>query len=84
MVSNGARPGWLAANEMWSAGCQSCVSTTLAKRGAMRLMTGTMASPSATAKPPPGMKPYWASMMINAVASSSLFMVSTIKKALSS
>src|SRR5450432_1382831 len=62
MVSNRAEPGWLEANELWPAGCQSCVSTTWSKRSVSRLMTGTTASPSPTASAPPGQKSFCTSM----------------------
>src|SRR5579883_2299189 len=62
MVWNGSAPGWLLANEEWPAGCQSCVSTTCAKRCASRLITGTTASPSATASAPPGQKSFCTSI----------------------
>src|SRR5579871_3110207 len=61
-VWNGSAPGWLLANEEWPAGCQSCVSNTCAKRCASRLMTGTTASPSATASAPPGQKSFCTSI----------------------
>ena len=52
--------------------CQSCVSTTLAKPLAMRLMMGTTCSPSLTARLPPGRKQFWTSITSRADASSGL------------
>ena len=43
-------------------GCQSWVRMTWSNFWARVLMTGTTASPSATAKGPPGMKSFWTSM----------------------
>src|SRR6202042_260018 len=57
-VSNGLLPGCEEAKEIWPVGCQSWVSTTLAKRSPRRLTSGTIASPSATASAPPGMKSF--------------------------
>src|SRR6185437_5293867 len=61
MVSNGCLPGWLEANDTWSAGCQSWVSTTFGKRAASRSIGAMTASPSATARLPPGRKSFWRS-----------------------
>jgi hypothetical protein len=60
-VWNGAAPGWLAAKELWLAGCQSWVSTTVVNLRAMRLITEMTASPSGTAKAPPEQKSFWTS-----------------------
>ena len=71
MISPGRRPTWLAAKEPCSAGCQSWVATTSSKAGWRRLATGTTASPSATARAPPGMKSFWRSTRISARIGSS-------------
>src|SRR5574337_1072914 len=49
-------PGWVEAKEAWPGGCQSWVTATCRKRLASALTSGTIASPSATASAPPGMK----------------------------
>ena len=56
IVSYGLRPGCALANERWPGGCQSWVANAWSKRASSRLITGTTASPSATASSPPGMK----------------------------
>src|ERR1700740_3552527 len=61
MTSKGFVPGCDEANEAWPGGCQSCVSTTLSKRAASRLIIGTTSSPLGTASAPPGMKSFWTS-----------------------
>src|SRR6266480_3161051 len=58
IVSNGAWPGWLDANERCPATCQSCVRATWAKRGASAFTTCTTASPPGTASAPPGRKSF--------------------------
>ena len=50
---------------MWSAVCQSCVITTCLNCLAMRLMSGTMTSPSFTASEPPGVKQFCTSTTTN-------------------
>lgn len=54
--ANGRLPGWLAAKEMWSGGCQSRVATRVARAGRARraLMVGTMSRPPGTAR-----EPFW-------------------------
>lgn len=51
--TNGSAPAWFAANETWSAGCQSLVAILVAN-GSLRseLTTGAMARPSGTAREP--------------------------------
>src|SRR3989337_1281989 len=63
---NGRFPRWLEANEAWPAGCQSCVSTTTAKRSAISLTSGTISSPCATASAPPGRKSFCTSTTTSA------------------
>ena len=53
---------WVEAKEMCWWGCQSWVRMTWSNFLARVLMTGTMASPSGTARLPPGMKSFWTSM----------------------
>ena len=50
---------------MWSAVCQSCVITTCLNCFAMRLIRGTITSPSFTASEPPGVKQFCTSTTTN-------------------
>src|SRR6266446_8946928 len=63
MVSNAAEPGCDVAKELWPDGCQSWVSATWPKHSVRRLMTGTTASPSATASAPPAQKSFCTSII---------------------
>src|SRR5690349_14202179 len=74
MVSNGFLPGWALANDAWPLVCQSCVTTTLSKPAAMRLMTGTTSSPFVTGKVPPLTKQFCTSMTSSALAASGLIL----------
>src|SRR3546814_344843 len=65
VVSNGALPGCAIAKEVWSAGCQSCVTIRCANLPASRFITGTTASPSGTASAPPGQKSFCTSTTIS-------------------
>src|SRR5580704_1054032 len=58
MIPNGLAPGCADAKDACPRGCQSWVSTTLAKLSARRLTSGTIESPSSTASAPPGMKSF--------------------------
>src|SRR5262247_1840156 len=58
MLSNGFLPGWEEAKEMWPDVCQSWVRTTFWNALAILLMSGTISSPLATAKLPPGRKQF--------------------------
>jgi hypothetical protein len=54
-ASAGGGPGWLAANEMWDAGCQSLVASFRAKgRERSELMVGRIERPEGTAR-----EPFW-------------------------
>ena len=53
---------WFGANETWSPGCQSWVSTTLVKFAAIRLIAGTTFSPPGTASAPPVQKSFCTSI----------------------
>src|SRR6266850_7925015 len=69
MVSNGFFPGWLDANEMWPAVCQSCVITTFRNSAPSRLMIGMILSPSGTGRVPPGRKQFCTSVTTSTSAS---------------
>src|SRR5579875_3864495 len=64
--TNGCLPACDAANEMWPSGCQSCVRITCSNRAARVLIAGMIASPSATASGPPGMKSFCMSITSSA------------------
>ena len=66
------------AKEMWLGVCQSWVRMTWSKRAARALMPGRMASPSATAKAPPGRKSSCMSMTRSASVGRSCIGISVL------
>src|ERR1700682_6441806 len=83
MVSNAAEPGCDVAKELWPDGCQSWVSATWPKRSVRRLMTGTTASPSATASAPPAQKSFCTSITSSTSSSLSRIVILDLRHGLS-
>src|SRR5580658_1141826 len=81
MVANGALPGCDEANDKWPRGCQSWVSTTLRKRAARPLTTGTTSLPRGTASAPPGQKSFCTSttMRTSSLPGSTGMLISTVQ-----